>query len=481
MQPLAAERGAEPSRDAERNELGCCALRPGMLLGNDVDAVQRVLANGASPDEWGDTCDLSGVSGLPVHLAAALGRLEILRVLAAHNANLDAHATDRHGGDDGSALYAAYRGEGGIEAIDVLLDGGASADACAYNGSTLLFVATQDKRGEVVNRLLNVGADSNRITSDYYGAPIDVALGAGSTEIYIAMLQHGGKPQESGRALRYKRSRILFLKGEISDPDALRRDRRRLSRALYRAIEDSQVRFVRKLIALGADANGRPRPSREYGGRYPAPGVLAVQNKNPGILRAILRANPELWPVVNEARAYHCYAPIAAHIAERPGILLPRIVRRGIHMACRIGDANSLRKLLVRGEGIAPDETDFETAMRTAIAHDHANLMPVMLAHGADPYRFLVGCKGGPCMVVLVEALTGRAGELDDKHLSFALMQAAYAGCLEAVKTFLGHGAHITGVPKRPSPLVLARRAGHADVAAFLADYEATVRASVRP
>lgn len=153
----------------------------------DLDAVQRVLARGVSPDQrWGSQTPLMVVLDEP---PAYFGLTE----QAIAEALLDAGASvDARDEDGRSPLhYATLSGPG---ATALLLKRGANVNAVASNGETPLHHAVQRESVEVVHLLLNGGADPSARNTEG-STPHDVASALPISDESVAILGLLSSPQ----------------------------------------------------------------------------------------------------------------------------------------------------------------------------------------------------------------------------------------------------------------------------------------------
>jgi ankyrin repeat protein len=133
----------------------------------------------------------SGARGveLPLHVAAAANRPEMIELLLAHGAKVD--CTDSNGW---TPLFKAAE-NGCLDAVKVLVSHGADVRARASNGFTVLHEVGRgsDVQGndayDVARFLLEKGADVNARTNDGW-TPLDNAVDDRINEL---MQQHGGK------------------------------------------------------------------------------------------------------------------------------------------------------------------------------------------------------------------------------------------------------------------------------------------------
>lgn len=117
----------------------------------DVESVRRQ----ASGCRGGENCDLDS----RLQKAIAKDDVSVAKVLVSAGANVDAP------GFDGSALHAAAT-RGNARVAEVLLEGGADANARDARGRTPLHIAATWGHADLARELLECGADANATTAD---------------------------------------------------------------------------------------------------------------------------------------------------------------------------------------------------------------------------------------------------------------------------------------------------------------------------
>ena len=126
----------------KRNKYGDSALMVAAFRG-DAATVQRLLDAKAPPNHDGWTA---------LHYAAYGGNAEIIRLLAAHDADLDAEAPN------GQTALMLAANNGKLDAVKVLVDADADLDLEDREGRTALMLAQAGGHTEVVDYLRSSGA-----------------------------------------------------------------------------------------------------------------------------------------------------------------------------------------------------------------------------------------------------------------------------------------------------------------------------------
>jgi len=126
------------------------------------------------------------VEVFPILAAAFAGNDELVRLLIAHGADVDAAA------DDGSrALHLAAQG-GHDRALKTLLDAGADAARTSATGETALMLAVKQGRNRAVEILLAAGAAPDQADADGV-TPLIAAIEHGEVEIVARLLRAGAR------------------------------------------------------------------------------------------------------------------------------------------------------------------------------------------------------------------------------------------------------------------------------------------------
>ncbi|MBN1492242.1 MAG: ankyrin repeat domain-containing protein [Phycisphaerae bacterium] len=217
----------------------------------DLASVRSALAAGGAAEAK----DEEGSHAL--FLAAAIGKAEIVRLLLAKGAQVNA-TTDRV---RGTALMAAAKKAGHPEVVKLLLDKGAEVNATSATGTTALLLA---QNARVVKLLLAKGArvdakDNAGLTALMTaknvevakllldkGAAVDARDGSGATALAIA----------AGRG-HADVAKLLLEKGaEVDAKEASGRT------PLLQAAEANQVEIVKALLGRGADVHAKDKHRR---------------------------------------------------------------------------------------------------------------------------------------------------------------------------------------------------------------------------
>jgi len=154
----------------------------------DVQEVEHLLESGLDPDTSGF------YSNRALRIAAHSGQCDVLDVLLKHGARTDDHIAEL-------ALREAIDGSHRC-AVTLLVDHGVSPNANFYLGGTPLMKAVKTGDQEMVNALLQKGADPNQ-AAHYEGwveaepcstTPLALAAGLGDLVIVQTLMAGGADP-----------------------------------------------------------------------------------------------------------------------------------------------------------------------------------------------------------------------------------------------------------------------------------------------
>jgi ankyrin repeat protein len=176
-----------------------------MMLSADVD-IDAINREGVTPLMYGVDGGLTGTVALllkagadpsrtgtdvtPLQGACRQGRLEIANLLL--RAGADPTATDKHGE---MALHLAIT-EGHTAVVRLLLTI-VDVDSGPDGALTPLFTAVDRERTEIVQVLLEAGADTRRLSAEGW-TPLHAAVVKGSVELTRVMLKAGIHPDDLG-------------------------------------------------------------------------------------------------------------------------------------------------------------------------------------------------------------------------------------------------------------------------------------------
>jgi ankyrin repeat protein len=136
----------------------------------DVERLRELLDGDASlATAWSE----DGFT--PLHFAAFFGHPDAAKLLAERGADIEARSTNEQFALDAAPLHSASAA-GQLEVCRALLDAGADVNAVQHGGYTALLDAAANKNRELVDFLLERGADGGARLDD--GRGVDDLLSA---------------------------------------------------------------------------------------------------------------------------------------------------------------------------------------------------------------------------------------------------------------------------------------------------------------
>lgn len=143
----------------------------------NVELVYFLLKNGANPQ-------LGDYHACPVYRASSSGNVEIVKLLINYGASLDACTASEF-----TPLHCAAE-KGHDKVVELLISSGAYVNAADYINSTPLHRAVKINNTKIVRILIKAGADIN-IVNHWNESPISIAKKNGYTRISRVLEKHG--------------------------------------------------------------------------------------------------------------------------------------------------------------------------------------------------------------------------------------------------------------------------------------------------
>lgn len=410
------DRGLDPD---EQDEYGQTALHCLPFL-DDPRVVEILAARGTDLDHE----DAIGLTALAK--AAGRGQTALVRTLVELGAGVDA------GREDETPLARALL-RGHVDAAAMLLEAGARPNPPSGGGLSLahrLAAADADHELAMIGSAgVDLEARSARPERFAGETPLMYAARADAARSIAVLLDHGARAATRNRfgmtALQIASfhgsaaaARVLLSRGAPPDDPAGERSR---SAPIVLAALGGHDEAVQVLIDGGADMDSANRSgvtaliAASYRGDAPLVGLLL--DRGAGVERRDHRGCTAL--IIAALRAHE---EVVARLVEHGAELEP---------TCPIAEFGSV------------------TALMLAAGRGHETITRSLLAGGADPDRSALVEPYGELAPVLLAALRGHAGVVE------ALLEA---GADASVTDDDGHGA-----------AELARRSGHAELAAVLA------------
>lgn len=413
-----------------RGRKGRTALHWAVAEGRD-DAANRLLAAGAS------SSTLDSQERGPLHAAVSREALEWIAPLLAAGADID-------GGTPPPIVLAAEAGAG--DAVQALLDAGASVDALGVSGATPLITAARRGHVDVVRQLLRAGANPAHV--DGYGRTASMVAAdyerAAIIEVFVEAGVDLNQTTDAGSAL-FAAIRLgdldvidqLIASGvRIDEPDSKGRT------ALHGAVVGHHRAVVGRLLEGGANPN-----STTEDGFTP----LHLCDDH-DIAQQLLSAGAEV------------------DATSKTG-------RTPLMVAAEAQAAEVVKLLLSAGADPNRHWEDGLTVLHSAVHSSHQGIGRAILAAGADVHGY-----GDSIAYVTLAALEGASVILDllieygadltaQDSTRFAAIAAVKGGSENALKCLLDAGFDPSAVdPDGHTAATLAASTGIAGMVGLLAE-----------
>ncbi|KAL8420406.1 hypothetical protein RB594_003262 [Gaeumannomyces avenae] len=424
------------------------------VLNNDPESMLLLLRFSADPN----SPDKDGVT--PLFSAVESGYIAGASLLLKYGADPNLCA-----GPEPESPLALAVVDGKFELVQLLLMYGGDANHSLSCGNTALIASigkTTPKR--VVALLLEYGADPDAKNSSGKTALFE-AINAGRVDVVQMLLDHGANPNLPGpkhmlwpATMQPACLKLLLARGA---------DTRKAPGILELATSTNSPESVRILIEAGVDVNAKKD------GVY-TPLCTSIRDDRADLFNMILAAGAD--PNVPSAE-YPCFKCIT-HFRTQ---YLPQLIEAGANissppgiceMAVKMNNIEGLRWLLDHGGADPNDKNEQgQTALTTAIREGRVEMAQVLLAGGADA---TVRGEGWPvCMAVKQpDILRHLLPTLPDPRAFRGVMEmAVVANQLASVKLLLAAGVSVEdrngGVF---SPLTTAIREENKQIVLFLLD-----------
>lgn len=525
-------KGQEPGQAARMMEHvdseGWTALRSAAWGGHD-EAVRLLLDAGADVDG----CDSDGRTAL--RAAAWGGHEEAVLTLLRYTAHVD--KADSKGRTP--LIAAAYMGH--HEVVEILLDHKAAVDLADGDGRTALSVAALcvptaagvKGYGEVAGLLLERGADPGHRDNDGM-TPLLLAAYEGNDEVVELLLEAGADVDETAgpdgsitaaaavtpllaaAAMGHMKtvSRLLFWGAAVDAIDCEGRT------ALCLAAARGSVRVVRALLDRGLDENHRDdlgwtplhaaaceghravcAALTEHGSMARV-GEMDIEGRTP----LILAAQEGHWSTVKllldrrspiDHRAYDGHSALTAALLEGHAEVADLLMRRGADTNVRDAEGRPLlyrlvleglldmATLLIEKGGVPLESRDSEgrTALHVASWQGRLDIVELLLKHGANanaqdragrpPLHSVAWTENAEVGRRLLEA-GGVNIDLACHQGATVLSIAAQEGHAAIVAMLLERGANPSHVDKyNRTPVKVAGKHGHINIVRLLESYGA--------
>jgi ankyrin repeat protein len=287
----------------------------------------------------------------PLHRAASLGRIELLKLLIAGGSDVNIKSKN------GSTPLSDAVGAGQLDSVRALLAAKADPDIADDKGITPLSEAAGRNVIEGVKILLDAKADPNSGNLD---PPLFWAIKQGNTNMAELLLRAGADPNRLGRLDRQLSG---YASGEIST-----------EHSLIFACGKNQAAMVRLLLQFKADPNGKDGSGQPF---------IFHGLFNPDILKVMLDAGADPNAVEDNPNgiAFSGESPLMLAARKR---FIPSPDGRSYSVS-DTADLVAAKLLIDHGANVnASRPSDGMTVLHLAVQSGNRELIEALLANKAD-------------------------------------------------------------------------------------------------
>ncbi|MCX6877439.1 MAG: ankyrin repeat domain-containing protein [Verrucomicrobia bacterium] len=449
--------------------VGCSPLQFAAQLGN-AEVVKVLIAHQAKVNAVHPT----GVR--PLHVAVINGDLATIRLLVEHGAEVN--AVDKNGRP---ALHGATWSD---EIFNLLLERGADPKLEAADGTTTLHMACQDGSSTLVAKLLLLHPDVDAWDREEY-TPLLNAAEVGRVDLLKLLVAAGANlkavPKSGRNALclaagSASTEAVRFLLdhqfgvNDISNSGET---------ALMNAASHCRLETVTLLLRAGANVNGAEKKK----------GLTALMVAALGG-----RTSPtDLWTgnqSLGQCGPFDDSLKITALLLDKGADMRAkdRAGKGALHWAAAVGNVGVVELLLSKGAEVDAKDTLFgRTPLHDATYTADVKTVATLLAKGAS----LMAKDSNGCQPIHLATQVGNVEVLHlllekgaevaatESHGGTPLHIAAASAKLEAVRVLLEHGAPPAALDQfKNTPLNMAATVGAVEIVRLLLDHRAPVNAA---
>jgi len=402
------------------NALTCCKTPLYIACEEGHESIVRLLLdNGADPNIQNDSAESTHSRDLtfPLHVAVYRANSTIINMLLKRGASLNPpgepllHIVCTNASNDAYKWKSAERRSLEHAVIRLLLQQGVNVNAISDKGDTALYRACKSRELEVVQILLDAGADINLTSEKLF--PLIAACEAGSAEFINLLVKAGAdvkcrtrynetclmaiaslsryfchwKTAVVGPLVRLLLQQGVDINAVSSDGDT----------ALYRACERQQLAVVKTMLEAGADMNltsNRPltvaccHGSTKMLNLLLEAGADTKCNCSESFLHVVIKACVSEKYFEQSADKHQEIAKRYMSVAEillSAGADINQVDRKGasaLYLACDKGETEFAKLLLSRGAN--PDMRSDTYPILAACKGHHYDIAKLLLNYNAD-------------------------------------------------------------------------------------------------